>query len=68
MSKGLRGPGRRRSPANRVGFRPGDLILGVNRYEIEDVAGLARELRRPARSWRIDFSRDGRVRHVEVNL
>ena len=58
----------RRSPADRVGFRPGDVILAVNRYGVEDVAGLARELRRPAKSWRIEFSRDGRVRHVEVNL
>ncbi len=57
-----------RSPAHRIGFQPGDLILAVNRYEVEDVAGLVRELRRPARSWRINFSRDGRARHVEVNL
>ena len=59
---------KRNSPARRIGFRPGDIILSVNQESIETVDNLAAALRRPATKWRIGFSRDGRVRHVEFTL
>ena len=55
----------RGSPAHRLRFQPGDILLAVNRVEIEDTKALADFLDRPADSWRISFSRNGRVRHVE---
>ncbi len=58
----------RGSPAHRLRFRPGDIILAVNRYQVTDVKGLAAELARPMARWRISFNREGRLRHVEFNL
>jgi len=58
----------RGSPAHRLGFAPGDVLLRVNDYEVVDVAGLAAELARPATRWRISFVREGRVRSAEFNL
>ena len=57
----------RGSPAQRLRFRPGDIILAVNRHEVRSVKGLAEELVRPAEHWRISVNRKGRVRHVEFN-
>ncbi len=58
----------RGSPAHRLGFRPGDIILAVNGQEVEDVAGLDDGLDAPTPRWRISFRREGRVRHVEFSL
>ncbi|MFQ5774370.1 MAG: DegQ family serine endoprotease [Kiloniellaceae bacterium] len=54
----------RGSPAHRLRFRPGDIVLAVNQYEVRDVKGLAAQLRQPGSRWRISFQREGRVRHV----
>ncbi|HSR70776.1 MAG TPA: Do family serine endopeptidase, partial [Kiloniellales bacterium] len=58
----------RGSPARRLGFRPGDILLSVNDYEVGEVDGLVRELEQRAVRWRIAFRRDGEVRRVEFNL
>jgi serine protease Do len=58
----------RGSPAYRLRFKSGDIVLAVNRKEVADVTGLAEELERADERWRISFSREGRVRHVEFNL
>jgi serine protease Do len=58
----------RGSPAHRLRFRAGDVILAVNGAEAREARGLAAELDRPAEHWRVEFSRDGRVRHAEFNL
>lgn len=57
----------RGSPANRLRFAPGDMLIAVNDYQVKDVAGLVAELERPATRWLISFSRDGQVRRVEFN-
>lgn len=57
----------RGSPANRLRFAPGDMLIAVNDYHVTDVAGLIAELERPATRWRFRLSRDGQVRRVEFN-
>jgi len=57
----------RGSPAHRLRFSPGDILLAIGDFQVKDVAGLAAELARPATSWRIMFSRGGQVRRVEFN-
>jgi serine protease Do len=57
----------RGSPAHRLRFTPGDILLAIGDFQVKDVAGLAAELARPAERWQITFSRDGQVRRVEFN-
>ncbi len=45
------------SPARRIGFRPGDVILRVNDREIETVQQLVRLLEQPSRGWAITIER-----------
>ena len=58
----------RGSTAGRLRFRPGDIIVAVNRQEVRDVAALEVALKRAKDSWRISFSREGKLRHAEFNL
>jgi serine protease Do len=58
----------RGSPAERLRFHPGDIIVAVNRKEVRDVTALDAALKRAKVSWRISFSRKGKLRHVEFNL
>ncbi len=55
----------RRSPAHRLGFRPGDILLDVNEHGIEDVGALVSALEQTLEQWRFTVSRDGRVRKLE---
>ena len=57
---------RRGSPAHRLRFRPGDIVLGVNKAAVRTVRDLVSELNRAADRWRISFLRDGRVHNVEI--
>ena len=57
----------RGSPAYRLGFRPGDIMVAVNQVDCETVQTLKTELERPAEHWSITFSRDGRARTVEIS-
>ena len=58
----------RGTPAARLRFRPGDIILAVDRRDTKSVQGLeAILLDHPARKWAITFRRNGRVRTLEVS-
>ena len=57
----------RGQPAQRLGFRPGDVILTVNGAEVSRVRQLRSELGRPAGRWAIGYRRGGRVRTVDIS-
>ena len=57
----------RGSTAQRLGFRPGDILVAINGREVATVAALNAILAEPIRRWQISFSRDGRVRTVEIS-
>ncbi|MEE2971316.1 MAG: DegQ family serine endoprotease [Pseudomonadota bacterium] len=52
---------RPRSPAHRIGLRPGDVILTVNGAKIDRVKKFKTILARPPRVWRVSLRRDGRT-------
>ena len=52
------------STAQRVGLRPGDIILEVNGTRIESTGDLERAARQDAREWRLTISRGGQRRNV----
>jgi serine protease Do len=56
----------RGSPAHRLGFRPGDVMLKVNETEIKEVRQLKAAVQEPSGRWVITFSRKGRSRTVEI--
>jgi serine protease Do len=58
---------KRGSPAHRLRFQPGDLLLAVNDARITDAKSLAAYLAKPLDDWKITFSRNGRVGHVEFS-
>jgi len=58
---------RRGSTANRLGFRPGDRILGVNDKEIETVRRLKKSLAKRTSRWRIVIERDGKKHNLVFN-
>ena len=58
----------RRSVADRLRFKPGDIIVAVNREAVRDVTALNAALKRAKESWRISFSREGKLRHADFNL
>ncbi len=49
------------SPARRVGFRPGDIIVEVNGEEISRVQDLQGVARRGSRVWRLSIQRGGEL-------
>jgi S1-C subfamily serine protease len=49
------------SPASRVGFRKGDLILAVNGERVSASKDLERVLRGGSQMWRITINRGGQV-------
>jgi Do/DeqQ family serine protease len=51
----------RTSPAARVGFQPGDVLLAINGERIESTADLRRLVQTRPRVWEIQLSRGGRV-------
>ncbi|MBX3548026.1 MAG: DegQ family serine endoprotease [Xanthobacteraceae bacterium] len=54
------------STAERVGLRPGDVILEVNGTKIENTGDLDRLARSDARLWRITITRGGQRRSVVI--
>lgn len=52
---------KRGSPADRIGLRPGDILLRLNGVDIPSVAALKDLLRKEYSAWRIEISRAGRV-------
>jgi serine protease Do len=55
-----------RSPAQRVGFRPGDIVLAVNGTTIDTTEQLARLLSRSAERWRLSVRRDDRTLTLNI--
>ncbi|HKY95346.1 MAG TPA: PDZ domain-containing protein, partial [Kiloniellales bacterium] len=57
----------RGSPARRLGFRPGDLVWGVNGEEIDDTAELEAVIDAATSNvWQLEVERDGRRTSFEV--
>jgi Do/DeqQ family serine protease len=54
------------STAQRVGLRPGDIIIEVNGAKVENTGDLERIARGDAREWRITISRGGQRRSVVI--
>ncbi len=56
----------RNSPAARLGFRPGDLLVAIDGTDIGEVEDAERALRGSREPWRLTISRAGRVRTITV--
>ena len=57
-------------PANEAGLRPGDIIIGIDDYEIADVSSLRFRIAayRPGTSIRVRYLRDGEEEVVSTVL
>jgi S1-C subfamily serine protease len=55
-----------RSPAARMGFRPGDIVLEAQGEEVASAEQLAGLVEERSRIWRITFSRNGRVSNIVI--
>ena len=53
--------------ARRFGFRPGDILVGINGETIVDVAQLRQALATTQERWRIAVNRGGRVRNLDIS-
>lgn len=56
----------RNSPARRVGFRPGDLLLELNGAKLESVAGLLQSIAAADGHWSIKVRRRDKVETLEL--
>ncbi len=56
-----------RSPARRLGLKPGDVLAEINRKKITNVADATAALKTSASGWRIAIVRDGRVLTVVID-
>ena len=54
------------SPAARLGFRPGDVVLRAQGEEVASASQLAALVETESRLWRISFSRGGRVSDIVI--
>jgi Do/DeqQ family serine protease len=54
------------SPAERVGFQKGDVVLGAQGEDVTTAEQLVKLVEADSRLWRIKFSRDGRVSNVVI--
>jgi S1-C subfamily serine protease len=54
------------SPAARMGFRKGDVVLGAQGETVTSVEQLTKLVETQSRLWRIRFSRDGRVSSIVI--
>jgi len=57
----------RRSPARRLGLKPGDILAEINRKKIAKIADAERLLRAAPSGWRMSVIRDGRLLTVVVD-
>ena len=55
-----------RSPAARMGFRPGDVVTQAQGQEVETARQLAEVVEADSRVWRLTFNRGGRVSSIVV--
>jgi C-terminal processing protease CtpA/Prc len=56
----------RGTPAARLGFRPGDLLVAIDGTEIASVQTAQQVLQGSSGPWRLSISRDGRTRTITV--
>jgi Do/DeqQ family serine protease len=56
----------RGSPADRLGLRPGDIVLSIDGTAIDSVAALRAAVAEPRRAWHIGIRRDGRTLETTV--
>ena len=56
----------RRSPANRLGLQPGDIILGINDARVENVDALEDALSGGGRNWQVSVRRGDQVFNTTV--
>ncbi|MEX2642838.1 MAG: PDZ domain-containing protein [Acetobacterales bacterium] len=54
------------SIARRLGFRPGDIVRGVNGGAVSRVPELLEALKQPVQDWRIEIERDGQRVALQV--
>ncbi len=54
------------SIAQGLGFRPGDIVIRVNRARIKDVDDLQRAIKTPQRVWRLDVRRGDQIYQMAV--
>ncbi len=54
------------SPAARMGFQKGDVVLGAQGEDVTTAEQLAKLVEVDSRLWRIKFSRDGRVSNLVI--
>ncbi|PPR09646.1 MAG: Periplasmic serine endoprotease DegP [Alphaproteobacteria bacterium MarineAlpha11_Bin1] len=52
---------KRGSPADRIGLKPGDILIRLNHAKISSVARLKKLLRTDYKAWRIEIRRSGRL-------
>jgi serine protease Do len=57
---------RRGGIAERLRLASGDIVLKVNRREIETVKDLKQAVRRASKSWKIAIRRDGKILRREI--
>ena len=57
---------KRGSPASRIVFRPGDIILRVNRNKIGSVKELLEVISRGAKVWRLAINRNSKILTITV--
>ena len=55
-----------RSPAARMGFRPGDVVVSAQGEDVADANQLAGLVETESRLWRISFSRGGRLSNIVI--
>ncbi len=55
-----------RSPANRVGLRPGDVVLQINDVQIDTVEDVIGATAEPQRRWDLAVERGGRILRVRM--
>ncbi len=55
-----------KSPADRVGFRPGDVVLSVQGEDVASARQLSDLVEAGGRLWRISFNRGGRVSNIMI--
>jgi len=56
----------RGTPAARLGFRPGDRVVAINRTHVKTVAATLKVLRAAANGWRVEIDRNGQRLSVSV--
>ena len=57
----------RGSPAQQIGFRPGDILRDISGVDVTSVQRLREILRQPPQDWRLTVEREGELYRVAPN-